>query len=165
MHKGKRRWMVEAIRQQLLPVLHDIGFETVPLTAEENRGHIRQVYPFGRLRRARDGQFDLAEIAMDTYGGPAFKISFGTVSAEGLVHPVAGHVPYREVWSGYLSTFYTLHSVPWLLRYFSVVKWPWEEVSERDMDRLVAKIASFAPREINDALLTGRIGPHVRRCF
>jgi hypothetical protein len=163
MHKGKRRWMVAAIHKHLLPTLHGIGFETVPLTADENKGQIRQVYPFGRLRRAREGVLDVAEIAMDTYGRPAFRVDAGTVCAAGVLDTVAGPVPYEQVWSGYLPTSYGLYQVPWLLRKFRVVKWPWEEVSEQDVNELVQKVAEFAPREIDDVLVRGRIGPHIRK--
>jgi hypothetical protein len=135
----------------------------VPLTDEENQGEIRQGYPFGRLRRARGDVFDLVEIVMDKYGGPAFSMCAGTVSEAGFLHPAVGHVPADRVWASHLSTGYGVYQVPWLLKQFRMARWPWQEVTESDIDNMVAKIAAFAPREIDSALLGGRIGPHIRK--
>jgi hypothetical protein len=163
MAKGKRRWMVAAIRKHLLPELHGIGFETVPLTEEENQGAVRQACPFGRFRRVRDGVFDLLDIVMDKYGNAAFSMCAGTVTPAGIIDPQRGHFPADRLWACHLPDSVGVYQIPWLLKQFRVECWPWQSVTEVDVDQLVAKIAGFAPCEIDTVLKTGVAGPHVRK--
>jgi hypothetical protein len=159
----ERRWMVDAIRKHLLPALHEIGFETVPLTDEENQGQIRQSCPFGRLRRQRAGSFDVIDIYMDKYGDPAFSMGAGVVPAEGITQPAAGHWPAEKVWASHLPTSYGVYRIPWLLRQFAVERWPWQKISQSDVTEMVASLATILPLQIDAALHTGRCGRYIRK--
>lgn len=157
----EKRWLMDQIRTQLLPALHGQGFESIALSAEDQK-ESRSTMPFGRLRRERGELVDLAEIVLGRYGEPCFDVSFGVVPATGFCHQVVGFVPADQAWSGHLPRHYSLCQLPFLGLPFKVRHWPNKQVTEEDVAALVTKVTAIALREIEDVLRHNRIGKHVK---
>lgn len=161
----ERQWLIESLRDVLLPAMLDAGFVQLPLAGEDARStEIRTAFPFGRLRRECDGGFEQLEIQLDKRKRPAFRISFGVVPREGIVHAV-GPVKQEDVWVQYLSRYNELYQWPRLRSWFAVRHWPGTPASKSDYRALAAQVAALIP-EIESAFDGSKSLPwtsHVRR--
>ena len=147
MAKGPRGDLIDALRDQLVPVLERKGFEARPFpkAQEKDAAQLRAAFPFGSMKRRRGGRLDLVEIQLHTPPSPKFVINFGTVPAEGVTVPW-GHFSQDETIVSALPDGFRLHSRRFLkaFAWFSAV------------DQAVALFP-----EIDAWFETGAIGPHI----
>jgi hypothetical protein len=158
----ERRWLVEALREHLLPEITRRGFEIVPLSGEDARGEIRVAFPFGRLRRAAMGGFELIEIQLDKRSRAAFRLNAGRVPAAGIDHFTGSHIVAEDVWVTYLRQYYALYQCAFFGIWFQVRHWPGRTVTESNFQILVREGARLLP-EIDAVLISGKCGPHIKR--
>jgi len=166
--KAERRWLVDAIRDRLIPEFTSRGFEVVPfpkIGPTDWAGVAKN--PFGRLRRRSASGFDLVEIDLESYGKAAFRLSIGVSSFGGMKTP-NGHIAAEDVLVGWLDEYFVLYQRPWIwsffpsLANFSVWRLNRSRVTREAYDVLVAQVAGMM-WEVELALRERRCGPHVRR--
>ena len=158
-----RDLLISTLRERLVPVLKNMGFEAIPLLADEKRSReILFSFPLGRLRRIKeDGSFELVEIQLDKHGSARFRLNLGVIPRAGIDHPVK-HVEQEEAAVGFLSFYAELYSSPFFRKWFSVGS----RVSPADLDRqvreLVERVIAIVP-EVDAWFLNGEVGRHVRQ--
>jgi hypothetical protein len=117
---AQQQWLVQAIRQRLLPALAASGFEALPLAGEDLRSpEIKRSFPFGRLRRPTPEGCQQIEIQFDKHEQPVFRLNFGLVPAAGIHHAV-GLVAFADVWLHYMQHWNELYDSAWRRRWFGV---------------------------------------------
>jgi hypothetical protein len=147
----------------VLPLLLQNGFAMAPLihTGPVDRELIATL-PLGRLRRRReDGAgVDLVEIdfARDR---TAFRLLVGVAPMSG-VRTFAGMSPAEDVYVGWLDEYWEMYASPRWRRWFSVRRWPWQAPGQEDYEALAREVGGFIP-EVEEALRSGQLGPHMRR--
>ncbi len=160
--KQARRWLIDSLRKNLLPVLLEQGFVVAPLV---HRGPIdRELVlqlPLGRLRRPRGDSIDLIEIELAPYPRPAFRISAGAAPKEGVA-TFTGRWAAEDTYVGWLNESFQMTPGARVRTYFSKRHWPWQTRVQSDYEQLVLHVVGFVP-ELELALREGRLGPHVRR--
>ncbi len=161
MANPSRQWLIQSLRTRLIPALEQRGFSCMPLAGEDARsGEIRTTFPLGRLCRPTPAGLDLVEIQLDKRGRPAFRLNIGMALAGGIQH-AAGHVAQRDIWVHYLDRYFTMYQRPWFRQWFTVSRWSREPETAARYDALVDKAVALVP-EIDQALTSGRPGPHLR---
>ena len=165
--KKERRWLINAIRNRLLPEFVRRGFKIVPIS---KGGLIDRelIYnsPFGTLRRPGSRGFELVEVQLITYGRAAFRILAGAAPPNGL-ETFNGHIAAEDILVGWLDESFEIYQYPLLwsclpsLAYFSIKPWQKRASSQEDYDALAQWVASLIP-EVELALRDGKCGPHVR---
>ncbi len=160
--RQERRWLVEFIREVLIPGFLARGFALIALTEGERRSDVGAVCPFGRLRRVRGECWDVLDIQLADYGAPAFTITAGVVSTRGIVHPFFGPVPAEDLWAAQLPIFFEFYALPAIRRWFSLWHWPGRRIARADVQILVEKVAIEVIPEIDVALIQGHAGKHVK---
>jgi hypothetical protein len=114
--KRRRRWLVSAIRERLLPEFTRSGFEVLPLPESRDSPPDRQLIasrPFGRLRRrSTKGDFEYVEIQVAPRARAAFRLSIGVAPSEGtegmfghIAAECAGGMARRNIPSLFVPTF------------------------------------------------------------
>ena len=157
---SERQWLRKAVKKHLLPVFEQRGFAIVPLGDEELRDRDnRLTFPFGRLRRASSGVFEVVEVQLDQYDA-ALRINIGVVPKEGFTFSW-GHAPGEDFPVTGLQDFHVLYPSPRTRRWFKVRRWPWTKVTEPDYVTLVKGIVDLVP-EVEQVFKDGTCGPHVR---
>ena len=162
----ERRWLIEAIRLQLLPLFLARGFELVSLPKSKQGTNDREFlasFPFGRLRRRIETGFEQVEIQLAPHSRAAFRLNLGIVPAGG-VDGVLGRISADDAGVHALPKYFTLYSCPFFSLNFSVHRWVWSrrQRTEDEYRALVARVESLLP-EVDGALRNGKIGPHIRR--
>ena len=162
-----RKFLLESVRNHILPILIERGFVAVQQTYEDpvDREFVR-AFPLGFLRRARpDGGVDLVEIQFTSYGGAAFRINVGVAPKEGMM-TVTGHWPAEKICVGWLNEFFEMYASPrwwaWGWAWFSLRFWGLRKPVQAEYDELALRVAGYLP-EIDLALREDRLGPHMRR--
>jgi len=159
--KERRDWLIQGLREHLVPALISQGFELAPLPA---RGPIdRELVlslPLGRLRRSTRRGVDLIEIQFAKYRRAAFRIAAGVAPRDGLM-TFTGHWPAEDVYVGWLNEYFVMYAFPRWRVQFSVWHWPHQSPTQGDYDKLALRVAGFIP-ELELALREGRTGPHMR---
>lgn len=157
-----RKWLADSLRKHLVSAFEELGFEVVPLTAEEAAsGELRRAFPFGRLRRASSRGLDLVEVQLDKYD-PAFRLNIGVAPEGGIDHPISGHVDQQDIWVGYLDTYYEAYGWPLLQRWFRLSRWFGPPKTRVDYENLVADNLGLV-REVEDVLREGKLDRHIRK--
>ena len=165
--RRRRRWLVSAIREQLLPEFTRRGFEVLPLPESRDSPPDRQLIasrPFGRLRRrSTKGGFEYVEIQVAPRARAAFRLSIGVAPSEGI-EGMFGHIAAENVLVGWLGEIFHLYSCPRFRSWFAVRRWLWEkrDATESDYQALVSRVIGLLP-EVEQALGEGKVGPHIRR--
>jgi hypothetical protein len=164
--KKERRWLVNAIRAQLLPEFTRHGFEIVPLPKTKYGPTDREFvanHPFGLLRRQCARGFEQVEIHLASREGAAFSLGIGVIPIAGI-QGIFGHIAADEALVTWLEEFFILYSRPRSFKPFAVRRWRWSkrEVSEIDYQALVGQVVELLP-EVEQALSQGKAGPHIRR--
>jgi len=160
--KQRREWLIQSLRNHLVPVLLDHGFELAPLTGSGpiDRELVLSL-PLGRMRRARNAGVDLIEIDLAKYRRAAFRILAGVAPKDGLM-AFTGHWAAEDVYVGWLNEYFTMYAFPrWQIQ-FSVRHWPHQSPTQSDFDRLAQRVAELMP-ELELALREGRTAPDMRR--
>ena len=172
-----RRWMLNAVKNELVPRLGEQEFERVFLKGEEKK-QLEQFYPFGKFQRFRGDVVDILEIQFPQYGYPEFRIGAGTVAKSGYEHQIFGYIAAKDVWVGYLIPYYSFYAIPFTGRWFSVPFYSFRKLNEEDFSAYVValcgcalasgsyvrKISAALVNEINEALIHDRRGKHTRKC-
>jgi hypothetical protein len=159
--KVERRWLVNAIREQLIPEFLQRGFVNVPLDSQGPTDRESLVaFPYGRLRRQRPNGYEFVEIQMAPYSRAAFRLNIGVAPPAGIMG-VHGHIAAEDVCVGWLEEFYTLHSCPFFQTWFSISRWSRKPVTQDAYRSLVARVVGLIA-EVENALAEGIKGPHVR---
>lgn len=159
MANNARRWLTKAIRSLLIPEFERRGFVVVPLDADDAQSReIRAAFPFGHLRRSSPSGYDLVEIQLGKYGAAEMRLNVGVAPVEGIEHALTGHIEQEDVRVGYLDRSFELYRYPRFRRWFSVRRWPWQDISEQHYIELVRYVVTLIP-EVEDALKVGKIGP------
>ena len=163
--KVERRWLVDAIRNRLLPELIRREFEVIPLQAIRSGPIDREFIvslPFGLLRRRGERGLEQIEIQLGSSGRASFSINCGVIP-EGGVDGVRGHIDANEALVTWLDEFYILYSSARRSSPFAIRRWWWgKAVAQADYDALVGRTAELLP-EVEKALVEGVVGPHIRR--
>ena len=162
-YKIYRRWMLKAVKNELVPRLGEQDFERMFLKGEEKK-QLEQFYPFGKFQRFRGNVIDILEIRFPQYGYPEFRISAGMVAKSGYEHQIFGHIAAKDVWVGYLIPYYSFYAIPFTGRWFSVPFYSFRKLDEGDFSSYVRKISAALVNEINEALIHDRRGKHTRKC-
>jgi hypothetical protein len=160
---GKNReWLIQSLREHLLPVLVKRGFEVRPLV---QRGPVDrefvESFPLGRLIRARELGIDLIEIQFAPYRRAAFRMNVGVAPKEGIM-TFTGHWRAEDVAVHWLNESFDMYAFPRWRIWFSVWRWPGRSATQAEFDKLALRVASYIP-ELELALREGRLGPHMRR--
>lgn len=161
-YKTYRKWMLQAVKNELLPRLREQDFERVFLKGEEKK-QLEQFYPFGRFQRFRGDVMDILDIQFPQYGYPEFRMGAGTVAKSGYEHPIFGHIAAKDVWVGYLIPHYSFYAIPLTGRWFSVPFYSFRKLNEADFSAYVRKISAALVNEIDAALVHGRKGKHTKK--
>lgn len=156
MAKPSRRGLTDALRQRLVAALEQVGFEAVASTAEEKRGEVGAAFPFGRLRRATVGGFDLVEIQLHKDGSAAFRLNLAKVPVDGIDH-ASGHIVAENVWVHYLDHFCTLYAGRFLRRWFRVD----DDASQEHIEALIDRVIDLIP-QVELYFKEGRAGRNLR---
>jgi hypothetical protein len=157
----RRKQLLDLIQERLIPVLHDIGFERVSLSRDDQRSpDMRRAFPLGILKRHRKSVLDVIEIQLDKHGAARFVVNFGIVPPEGICLPWA-QLAQEEVTASDLPEAYRLHSKENSLKWFSpsIFAWPLDFSSRarRTVDHAVALIP-----EIEEWFASRKVGQHIR---
>ena len=161
MKDKSRRWLSDSIRKHLIPAFLHRGFHLVPLNGHDaERGEIRSIFPFGRLRRETVGGYEMIEIQFDKHGRAAFRLNIGVAPTAGIEH-AAGPVAQEDIWMHFLDRYGEVYHFPLLRRWFSLWCWERRTATESDFDALVKGVAELVP-ELERALSSGRNTRHVR---
>ena len=157
-----REQLIKSLQARLVPEFVNLGFEVVPLFADERRSsEVRSSFPLGRLKRTRkDGTVELVEIQLEKYGQAKFRLNFGVVPVGGIDHPVK-HVPQTEAVVGYLPCSAELYSRPFFRKWFTArpsAKCDFDQAIEQLLDRVIGLVP-----EVVAWLSRGEVGPHVRQ--
>lgn len=163
--KKERRWLVEAVRSQLIPEFLARGFELAPFSRAKQGATDREFvvsFPFGRLRRSVDRGFEQVEIQLAPHGRAAFRLNLGLIPFGG-VEGILGHIAADDAGVHALPERFTLYSCPFFSLNFSVRRWMWSrrERTEDEYRALVARVVELLP-EVDDALRNGKVGRHIR---
>ena len=158
-----RRWLIENLWEYFIPAFEENGFQLAPLTGDEaDSPELRSAFPFGHLRRVRSRELDLDEIQLDKFSRAAFRLNFGAVPAEGIDHPIGGHIKQEDAWVHDLGRYFEAYSFPTFRRWFAVRRgWFGPSVEEVDYRNLVEDNLGLVC-EIEDALREGKQGRHIR---
>jgi hypothetical protein len=158
---SERQRTIAALEEALLPRLMELGYERIPLDAEDRRSReIRDAFPFGRLRQRRGEGFDQVEVQLHLNRPEAFRLNLGRIPKEGIPHP-QGVVPAEDAWVHYLQRYWTMYRFPALRAWFSP-SWPsWGKRPEERLAGAVAKAVEALP-EVEALFVEGRQGPHLR---
>lgn len=152
--KTHRRWVRENVKKWLIPEFERLGFAATPVASEFKRD-----YPFGTLRRSRDGLVDVIKIDFfHPRGEASFRIFLASLPAGSWTY---GGKVFRneEVPIGWLPESYRM---PRGFGWFRVKRWPWSPPpAQEDYERLVKWVATMVP-EAELVLTSGKTGPHVR---
>jgi len=167
--KKERRWLVNAIRGDLLPEFAHRGFEVLPLPRAKLGVSDREfitAFPFGRLRRTGKRGLDQVEIQLAPRGRAAFRLNIGVIPPDGVSNVIQHkeeHWPAEELMVGWwLEETFSLYSCPVFLSWFAVRRIFGAETVEDDYKKLIMRVVRLLP-EIEAALDGGRQGPHLRR--
>lgn len=163
--RKERRWLVEAIRSQLIPEFLARGFELAPFPRAKQGPTDREFlasFPFGRLRRSVEHGFEQIEIQLAPRSRAAFRLNFGLIPSGG-VKGVLGHIAADDAGVHSLPERFALYSCPFFSLNFSVRRWLWSrrEGTEDEYRALVARVVELLP-EVDDALRNGKVGRHIR---
>lgn len=161
MTNPNRRWLVDAIRSDLIPAFESRDFLVVPFPTASDR-ELRLHHPFGRLRRVTPAGFDIAEIRLVGRAQPHFSVSFGAVPATGIRGLLGESISAEDVLVHWLSTVGSLYEDPKRQRGFAIRRWFWQ-AAPTDADYL-ALVRGVVPllEEIEQFLRVQAVGPHVR---
>jgi hypothetical protein len=156
-------FLVERVREALIPRLFDSGFKEIPLSGKDARSReIRSAFPFGRMRRTTAEGCDALEVQFDKRGRLAFRINLGRVPTNGIDHSIGGHILLEDVWVAYLPNYFEVYDNAMFRVWFGSSIWPFEKISHQKLMRAVERAASVLP-EIEAVLSSNQSGKHVRR--
>ncbi len=163
----QRRWLVSAIKRQLLPELARRGFAAFPLPTPKNGSSDREFVvslPFGLFRRRSSRGVQQVEIQLASYGRAAFSINVGVIPDAGVKGILGEHLEPEEVLVTWLEEYFGFYAEPRSFKPFAVHRswWSRRETTEADYNELVSHVVGFLP-EVERALAEGTVGPHVRR--
>lgn len=157
MKSAERRWLIQSIRDLLLPALVERGFTCIGLPNEDAKNQeFRKVFPFGRYRRVRLTSVDQIEIQLDHNGYPAFRLNLGMIDiSDG--RPASG---------AELHDYLYVHDFPrraelcrgglWA-SWFTVRHWPWKNITAESYRELVQEVIALFQGV--DAYFQGSMAP------
>jgi hypothetical protein len=158
----KRELLLQILRERLVPILTERGFEQIALSGEERRSHeINFSFPFGYMRRINGSDFELLEIQLDKHGAARFVLNFGVAIPEGADVPWK-HFEQDEVRVSALSEWYRLYSCCGCRRWFSP---SWLALLSNESSRAIKAVdrAVVLVPEIENWFATRIVGPHTRK--
>lgn len=160
--KKHREFLVESLRNHLLPVFLYQGFALVPQLKHSSVDRKSAgTFPFERLQRARpDGGVDQIDIQLMTYGRPAFRINACAVPSAGMM-TIGGHCTTEECLAQGIHDL-EMYACPRWLKFFSLWLYRFRSPTQTEYDKLALRVAHFVP-ELESALRGGQLGPHMRR--
>lgn len=164
--KKERRWLIDSIRNQMLPEFARRDFEIVKLHSSEQHPIDRELIaslPFGLLRRRTDRGIEQIEINLSAHGRAAFNINIGIVPDTGI-ESSTGYVEPERVLVTWLDCYFVLCARRRFFAPFSV-RHPWWSrlpITEADYEQLVDRVVALLP-EVDQALSNKKIGPHIRK--
>jgi hypothetical protein len=157
----EKQWLLQSIRDGLIPELARSGFSSAPLTGENARSpELRAAYPFGRMRRPQVSAIDQIEIQFDKHGRAAFRLNIGGVPREGVHHPF-GFVAADDAMVHCLNRYGAMPAGSALRAWFTVRRWPWQKATQQDYHQLVEGVAGLLP-ELESFFQTHTGSRHVR---
>ena len=158
----KRDLLLRILRERLISILMERGFEQIALSKEEKRSReVNFSFPFGYMRRAKGADLELLEIQLDKHGAARFVLNFGIVSPEGADVPWK-HFEQNEARVSALPEWYRLHSCRGCMKWFSP---SWITLSSDEISRITKAVdhaVALFP-EIECWFATRTVGPHMRR--
>jgi len=160
MSSKDRDWLLQSLRKHLAPAFEAKGFRAVPLTENElGSSEIRTASPLGTLKRERDGGTDLVEIQLDKRGAAAFRLNCG-VAPKGDLHHQIGVIAHEDIRVHYLPRYFEAYRCPLFRMWFSV-RHVFRSSNREDYEKLILDNLSLVG-EVENALLSGSVGPHLR---
>lgn len=157
----KRKWMVKALREHLVPEFTKLGFEHIPVGKDEPR-EFRSRNQLGYLQRRAKAGIERVEIAMSEAPRSSFSVSFGTNAYEGMTF----HGVFRSAEELGVAEAPVLYSICYRPKnLFSeiwwVFYWPWQTPVYEDYVKLAQRVATHV-NEVEDLFRNGIVGPHIR---
>jgi hypothetical protein len=158
----KRDLLLQILRERLVPLLVERGFEQIALSEEERRSHeMNFSFPFGYMKRLKGSDFELLEIQLAKNGAAKFVLNFGVAPPEGADVPWK-HFEQQEVRVSALPEWYRLYSCRRCRRWFSP---SWLVLSSNERSRATKAVdhAIALVPEIERWFAMRNVGPHMGR--
>jgi hypothetical protein len=161
----KRKWIVKALREHLVPAFQQLGFELV-YEAKDAPREMRSMYQLGHLKRRKADGIEQVDILMSEAPRSSFSVTFGLISNQGVTVRNIGWKSAEELGVAEARTYNTLCWRPRSVTsaYWWVFYWPWQTPKYDDYVALAKRVTELIP-EVEDFFQTGRVGPHVRQPF
>lgn len=157
-----RDLLLRILRERLIPVLAQRGFEEIALSEEERRSREMNIsFPFGHMRRLKGSDLELLEIQLDKHGAAKFALNFGVVPPEGADVPWK-HFEQSEARVSALSESYRLYSCRGCMKWFSPSRIALSSDEIARATKAVDRAVALFP-EVEDWFATRNVGPHMRR--
>jgi hypothetical protein len=160
MKTNERVLLERLIEERLISMLTAAGFERAALSVGGGP-EISNAFPFGSMRRYRDGRdLELIDIQMDKDGAAKFVLNFGIAPPTGIDLPWK-HIEQRDALASDLPEYYRLMPHRSSLRWFSISRFSWmalEARAQKTIDRIIELFG-----EVEEWFRSGEIGRHVRR--
>ncbi len=158
--EGLKQLLCSDLKNRLIPVFINEGFEVFTLTPEEQKSpEMRTAFPLGRLKRWKDKQLEIVELQFDRCGKAKFVINFGVAPEEGVTLP----------WTHIDQEYADVSSLSEAYRLFSNSVWTgWFEIgwllkkNETNIKLIVNQAIALIP-EIEIWFSTGAVGKHMRK--
>jgi len=156
----QRDEMLEALRQQLVPMMKSRGFSNrQPSPQKRASAEWRRAFPLGDFER-RDGEnLQLVEVQVDINGAPRFVLNVGVAPPEGVTLPW-GFFEQSDLSVSSLTNAFRLYSAPRWQRWFGPGVLTFGRARRAGNS---VKDAMSVFHEIEEWFIAGTVGKHMRR--
>jgi len=156
----KYELLIHQIEDNLIPHFISLGFNHVPLSAEDKKTEMKFREPFGCLKRKHDKGIDLVEILFCGNQLSHFVIDFGVAPNDGITLPWGHHLNVDQVHVSALDVSYQLSSSslrakPFGFKFLS-------QVTEESAHQIIRDIILYKIEEIENWFKYQKKGKFIR---
>ena len=159
----KRKWMVKALQEHLVPAFQKQGFD-LTFEPKDAPREMRSMYRLGHLKRRIPDGIEQVDILMSEAPRSSFSVTFGFISNEGITIKNKGWSSADELRVAEARIHNALCWSPRLFfsAWWWIFYWPWQTPKYEDYVALVKRVAALIS-EVEEVFRNGSVGPHVRQ--